>query len=399
GVGETTVTFTALDPAGNEASCTTTVTVVDDVPLTLTCEETLTQDAPEDACGWDGTLTATATDNCAIDIAVVDETNQYSVGTHTVTFDAADESGNEATCVTTLTVIDVTDPTALCGELTGAVPAVILATGDDACGVTLSISGLACSRDVDGTTTEIAAEDCPATVSGAQIAIDERLSEGDLLLAYTVTAVDPSGNETVVECDMVFNPDADGDGVIDSDDNCISVPNKTQVDGDEDGVGDACDVCAAVADADQADTDEDGVGDACDLCVDTTDAAQGDADEDGVGDACDICPAVADADQTDVDENGVGDLCQDTDEDGVLDAETSVGPADNCVDIVNAEQLDWDEDGIGNACDAEDTSLAAAGSGGCASSGGAPSGFWMLLMFALVAAWTRRRRMGLPHIV
>lgn len=39
-------------------------------------------------------------------------------------------------------------------------------------------------------------------------------------------------------------PDDDGDGVLDSYDNCVGVSNERQTDRDADGVGDRCDVCA-----------------------------------------------------------------------------------------------------------------------------------------------------------
>jgi hypothetical protein len=42
--------------------------------------------------------------------------------------------------------------------------------------------------------------------------------------------------------------DADGDGVPDSTDNCLSVANPDQADSDGDGIGDACDPCPATAD-------------------------------------------------------------------------------------------------------------------------------------------------------
>lgn len=68
-------------------------------------------------------------------------------------------------------------------------------------------------------------------------------------------------------------PDADGDGVRDSLDNCQSTPNFDQVDVDGDGVGDACDNCTYAANADQIDTNLDGEGDACEI-------------QDFIGDTC-----------------------------------------------------------------------------------------------------------------
>jgi hypothetical protein len=56
-----------------------------------------------------------------------------------------------------------------------------------------------------------------------------------------------------------FEADTDGDGVIDRNDNCPTVPNPSQADLDNDGQGDACD----------ADDDGDGVNDNVDACPGT----------------------------------------------------------------------------------------------------------------------------------
>jgi thrombospondin type 3 repeat protein len=57
--------------------------------------------------------------------------------------------------------------------------------------------------------------------------------------------------------------DSDGDGICNTDDNCVNVPNGNQLDTDHDGVGDACDNCPNVANPNQEDSDHNGVGDAC----------------------------------------------------------------------------------------------------------------------------------------
>jgi len=86
---------------------------------------------------------------------------------------------------------------------------------------------------------------------------------------------------------VALEGDADGDGIVNSADNCPNVANADQADADSDGVGDVCDNCPANANADQADTDGDGKGNVCDNCPLTPNPTQADWDGDGIGDACD----------------------------------------------------------------------------------------------------------------
>ena len=187
--------------------------------------------------------------------------------------------------------------------------------------------------------------------------------------------------------------DSDGDGRLDTYDNCPTTSNYAQKDADRDGVGDKCDNCKAIPNKSQADSDGNGEGDACqgtadpngdpdgdglktknDNCPGKSNANQADKDKDGVGDPCDNCPGVANYKQKDTNRNGQGNRCEnspvstDMDGDGVPDARDTcpskknpgqtdtdgdgVGDAcDNCKKAANKGQLDKDNDGTGNACE------------------------------------------------
>ena len=90
--------------------------------------------------------------------------------------------------------------------------------------------------------------------------------------------------------------DTDGDGVIDSIDNCPTVRNAGQWDKDRDGIGNVCDpdygtvaTTSPVVTVPQ-DTDGDGVADTVDNCVLVSNVTQADSDNDKIGNACDTTP-------------------------------------------------------------------------------------------------------------
>ncbi|MBU0959370.1 MAG: thrombospondin type 3 repeat-containing protein, partial [Nanoarchaeota archaeon] len=84
-----------------------------------------------------------------------------------------------------------------------------------------------------------------------------------------------------LECEV---SDVDGDGVKDSEDNCINDYNPDQADCDHNGIGDSCDSPCI------QDGDNDGVPDNVDNCKYKYNPDQKDSDNDGIGDKCDRTP-------------------------------------------------------------------------------------------------------------
>ncbi|MBI3423923.1 MAG: HYR domain-containing protein, partial [Acidobacteria bacterium] len=122
-VGTTTVTYTARDVAGNQASCSFTVTVIDNTPPVIACPANVAM-----FCG--ATVNpgvATATDNCAgVTVAGVRSDGQplnapYPLGTTTITWRATDAAGNQAACQQTVMVTNPPPVATITGPATGSV--------------------------------------------------------------------------------------------------------------------------------------------------------------------------------------------------------------------------------------------------------------------------------------
>jgi hypothetical protein len=124
--GETVITWKFTDLAGNSTTCTQTIDVYDDKVPTVTCPSDVTEDAPKNKCSASVSLNPlTINDKCDGNITAefVSRsdtkalTDNYPVGTTTVTWTFTDKSTNVTTCKQNITVKDITPPELDCGTV------------------------------------------------------------------------------------------------------------------------------------------------------------------------------------------------------------------------------------------------------------------------------------------
>ncbi|MCB0534368.1 MAG: HYR domain-containing protein [Lewinellaceae bacterium] len=113
-VGNTMVIYEAQDAGGNTATCSFTVTVVENVPPVINnCPPGFVFEMPSNKCdtlvNW---TPPTSTDNCMLDTLIASNNpgTVFSTGVHTVTYTAIDASGNSAECAFIVAVNDNQPP-------------------------------------------------------------------------------------------------------------------------------------------------------------------------------------------------------------------------------------------------------------------------------------------------
>jgi len=155
-VGGNTVTLTVTDVNGQTSTCTSTVTVQDNVAPNAICQNVTVQ---LDNTG-NGSTTASAinngsTDACGIQNISLSQTNFTCnhIGANAVTLTVTDANGKKSTCTATITVEDKVAPVAICQNVilelnsvgTGNITASAVNNGStDACGIqSFSLSQIA----------------------------------------------------------------------------------------------------------------------------------------------------------------------------------------------------------------------------------------------------------------
>ncbi|GEM_PF-2310446 len=109
-VGNTTVTYTAVDDKGNVATCEIYISITDNQPPALSCPSNQPPvNTNLNLCSAEVNFPQpTATDNCTI-VSFGPTTPAgpvFDEGVHTLIYEATDASGNTATCSFTVTVVD-----------------------------------------------------------------------------------------------------------------------------------------------------------------------------------------------------------------------------------------------------------------------------------------------------
>jgi gliding motility-associated-like protein len=113
-IGTTTVTYTAIDVAGNSVTCSFDVIVQDNENPTILCQPNLSVDADLGDCEANASGVNLGTpvtgDNCGVTSVINNAPASYPVGTTIVTWTVTDIHGNTATCTQNVEVHDAQAP-------------------------------------------------------------------------------------------------------------------------------------------------------------------------------------------------------------------------------------------------------------------------------------------------
>lgn len=228
-LGTTTVIWTATDVCGNTATCSFTVTIIDNQSPVITCPYTgnTNRNTNINVCSYTvvgNEFNATATDNCSIaslgyslsgattgsgvNLAGV----VFNKGVTTVTWTATDAAGNSISCSFTVTVLDGQQPNITCpGNITVnadagfcyawvAIP--IISFSDNCPGAT--ISWVFSGATINSGTGQIGYKQFNVGVTTITVtASDGATPPNTKQCVFTVTVVD--GQNPVITCPIVGN--------------------------------------------------------------------------------------------------------------------------------------------------------------------------------------------------
>lgn len=196
-IGDNVVTLTVTDNNGNVSTCTTIVTVEDNLAPQIVCPNDIVIDTEPGSC--EATVffaPALAFDNCEGFIATTQTAgppsgSTFPIGVTTISFSATDASGNIATCDFTITVVDNQAPLTVCQNIT----------------IQLGADGLASitAEDLDGGSTDNC--NSPLTFTASQTSFDcSNLGENTVILTVTDAEGNSSTCTAIVTVEDIIAP-------------------------------------------------------------------------------------------------------------------------------------------------------------------------------------------------
>ncbi|UZH56054.1 HYR domain-containing protein [Salinimicrobium tongyeongense] len=230
-LGEQQILISAFDGAGNRATVTVKLTVVDDIKPQIECVENIVQTNDLDECNaYIEIAQPVYSDNSGIESVVNDFNNTddasdtYPVGTTTVTWTVTDTSGNTETCSFDVTVEDKQVPLVEIQNITVQLDASGNATitpelidngSSDACGIsemTLDNAIFDCSN-VGENTVVLTVEDNNGNTTSSEAIVTVEDNVAPVVVTQNITVqLDAEGNATITPA-MIDNGSSDACGI------------------------------------------------------------------------------------------------------------------------------------------------------------------------------------------
>ncbi len=197
-LGTTFVTFTATDAAGNKATCTSSVSVVDRAAPTFDCPAATTVSANNNCVGfYTPVAPANQADNCALanpswTVSPVSG-SALPLGANYFLYTVTDAAGNTTTCSQLVTVLDITNPTISCP------PSVVVGTDPSSlCSKYVALTPTVFDNCTNVTVTTAYANGTPVPSSLPGTNLGGLFQLGQTIVTFTVT--DASNN--IATCSM-----------------------------------------------------------------------------------------------------------------------------------------------------------------------------------------------------
>jgi len=217
-VGPNTVTLTVTDDNGNSSTCTTVVTVQDNVAPTAVCQNiTVFLDATGNVSIVAGDVDGGSTDACGIASTSIDiaDFTCADIGPNNVTLTVTDVNGNTSTCVAVVTVEDNLPPIIACpADITvntdaGMCSAIVtfpMPLVLDNCSATATQTGGLASGSafpVGVNTVEFTATDGSGNTAICSFIITVEDNEAPTMVCQNITIqLDASGNASITAADV-----------------------------------------------------------------------------------------------------------------------------------------------------------------------------------------------------